>query len=100
MSYADEAALALDDEFSGRLSACLCGEAKTKPDDPIANTILRYPPNGVSMFMPFISTAPGFGDAYGAGQDQSAIDDGMLLSAVQASWQAVVTANTPPTPQP
>lgn len=100
MTYANEAALAGDADFTSRLTACLCGEAKIKPDDVVANSILRYPPSGAAMFMPFISTAPGFGDAYGDGQDQAAITDAMLLAAVQSSWQAVATTNNPPTPQP
>ena len=38
--------------------------------------------------MPFISSAPGFGDQYAQG-GQEAIEDSELLSATQAAWPKV-----------
>jgi hypothetical protein len=97
MSYADEAALAQDQQFQARLTSALVEEAKPKADDYVAQTVLRAPTTGLTMFMPFISTAPGFGVAYGEG-GQIAITDGMILSAVQGSWSAVSALNPGPTP--
>lgn len=90
MSYADSAALSRDADFADRAQACLNTEAQGKPDgDVLAPVILRSASGyGASLFMPFLSTAPGFADAYAAG-GQAAIDDSMLLSAVQANWDAV-----------
>jgi hypothetical protein len=102
VSYADEAALAVDEAFTGRLAAALCSEAQVingsdPGGDQLSVTILRNPSHGTAMFLPFVSTAPGFGDAYAAG-GQEAVTDGMLLSAVQATWSAVSAVNTPPNP--
>lgn len=89
MSYADEAALAADEDFRGRLQACLSTEAQPLiPQDPLAIQVLRFPSMAVQQFLPWVSTAPGFGDAYAAG-GQAAVEDPMLLSAVQANWAAV-----------
>lgn len=96
MTYANEAALAADQDFTNRLKSCLCEEAQAQPGDAFASEVLRTPWEAAQdWFMPFISTAPGFGDAYGDDRNQTAIDDGMILSAVQASWPAVAAIHTP-----
>ena len=96
MSYADEAALATDAAFTSRLNACLCEEAQTKPeDDVLAPVVLRSPQYGGGLFMPFVSTAPGFGEAYA--NDPDGITDAMLLSAVQAAWPKVAAIYHDPT---
>jgi len=87
MTYENIADLARDQDFANRLGACLASEAAPKTDD-LSTLILRSPSNGAQLFMPLVSAAPGFGDAY-AETGQKAIDDGMLLSAVQASWDRV-----------
>lgn len=87
MSYADIAALTKDAEFSDRLGAALCSEAAPKSDE-LSEQILRSPVYGTQLFMPLVSAAPGFASAYASG-GQEAIDDGMILSAVQASWDRV-----------
>lgn len=95
MSYADEAALSMDSAFTARLAACLSHEAQLRAPDEFAAQVVRAPFTAAGQtFMPFISTAPGFGDAYQTG-GQDAIDDGMLLSSVQASWDAVAAAQSP-----
>lgn len=97
MTYANQAALAADQDFTKRLQACLCVEAQAKVDDALATAVLRTPWTAAQdWFMPFISTAPGFGDAYGDSANQQAIDDGMILSAVQASWDAVAAVQAAP----
>lgn len=99
MTYASEAALANDPAFADRLKACLCKEAQVKlgadPDDPLSQTILRTPETGTEWFMPFISTAPGFGEAYELAGSQYDVTDGMLLSAVQANWDTVAELHQP-----
>ncbi len=94
MSYSDAAALAKEPAFGDRLGACLCSEA-AGIDDELATTILRSPTYGVQLFMPLVSSAPGFADAFDEGGQES-IDDGMILSAVQASWARVATLLAPP----
>lgn len=94
MTYADSAALSEDQQFKDRLGASLNIESLGKPDDPLANRILGTTVGGWGMFMPFVSSAPGFGDKYAAGGQES-ITDGDLLSAVQASWARVAAIHTP-----
>lgn len=88
MSYEDQAGLAEDVPFSRRVSACISEEAKGHTGDNLATLVLRDPVSGTSYFMPFLSTAPGFGDQYAEGGSE-AIDDGAILSAVQANWDTV-----------
>lgn len=88
MTYLDQAALAADEEFSRRLSSALTTEGRANVADPVAGLVMNSPAQGVSVFMPFISSAPGFADKYGAG-GQGAVTDGDILSAVQASWADV-----------
>lgn len=93
MGYQDVADLATDANFRARLAACLASESVGKTGDGLADLILRNPSSGANMFMPLVSSAPGFGDKYATG-GQEAVTDGDLLSAVQASW-AKVTALYP-----
>ena len=88
MSYQDAAELARDSIFGMRLAAALAKEAVGKPSDYLVDQILRVPDVGAAYFMPFIASAPGFDEAYGSG-GQGLIDDGQLLSAIQANWQRV-----------
>lgn len=90
MSYADQAALASDREFSARLSSALTTEGRAQVADPLGKLIMNSPQQGVTVFMPFVSSAPGFADKY-AGGSQTSITDGDILSAVQASWADVST---------
>lgn len=101
MSYRDMSALATDKEFTGRLSSAVCEQAKLKnvADDYVSQAVLRSPEQGAMMFMPFVSTAPGFDDAY-AGGGQEAITDNQILAAVQANWDDVAAAWTPRPPIP
>lgn len=92
MTYSDQASLATDSEFSRRLGAALTTEGRGKTTDPLGKVIMSFPAQGVQWFMPFVSSAPGFADKYGAG-GQSSITDGDLLSAVQASWDDVTAVN-------
>lgn len=97
MTYQDVSELANDAPFAGRVAGCLSTEAQGK-DDYLADECLRNPVYGASYFMPFLSGAPGFADAYAAGGSES-IDDGMILSAVQASWAAVSALYPGPAPE-
>ena len=90
MSYENQAALSADGDFNRRLSAALTTEGRGKVSDPLGKLIMNSPQQGVTVFMPFISSAPGFADKYGTGGQES-ITDGDLLSAVQASWADVTT---------
>ena len=101
MSYADEYVLGTDPQFTSRLTAAVTDESRSKVDDPLAAYCMRTPSGGAAIFMPFISTAPGFGDAGG----QANISDGQILAAIQASWEDVTTVNgigqfPPPPPAP
>lgn len=89
MTYAQTADLAADQEFARRLGAALTTEAVPKTD-ALSDQILQSPSYGAQLFTPIVSAAPGFTDAYAAG-GQEAIDDPMILSAVQASWERVAS---------
>ena len=97
MSYQDVSALAQDAPFAQRVAGCLSTEAQGK-DDHLAAECLRNPVYGAAYFMPFLSGAPGFAESYAAG-GQEAIDDGMILSAVQASWADVSALYPEPVPE-
>ena len=88
MSYEDVANLAKDGDFASRLAAGLTNEAVLKTGDALADVILKNPPLGASMFIPLVSSAPGFGAKYATGGQES-ITDGDLLSAMQAFWPRV-----------
>jgi hypothetical protein len=88
MAYQDVANLGLDPDFRLRLMACLTTESVLKVGDALADLCLRTPASGADMFMPYVSSAPGFGDKYAAGGQES-ITDGEILAAVQASWPKV-----------
>jgi hypothetical protein len=88
MSYADQAALAADGEFNQRLTSALTTEGRADIADPLAKLVMNSPMQGAAVFMPFVSSAPGFADMYGAG-GQASITDNDILAAVQASWNDV-----------
>lgn len=88
MTYLDQAGLASDPEFSRRLSSAVVTEARADISDPLAKLVMNSPQQGVIVFMPFISSAPGFADKYGAG-GSATIPDIDILAAVQASWNDV-----------
>lgn len=98
MTYADNAALGQDSLFVFRLGAALGVESLGR-SDPLSDTILTQSATAsADLFMPAVSSAPGFGDLY-AGGGQEAISDGDLLAAVQASWERIaasVAGDTPP----
>lgn len=88
MAYDDVYNLGVDPQFRNRLVATLTTESANKTNDPLADQAMKNPGGTALWFMPFISSAPGFGDQY-AGGGQAAIDDGELLSATQAAWPRV-----------
>jgi hypothetical protein len=88
MSYLDQANLADDATFQRRLAAALANESAAKADDDLADLVLRSPTQGANMFMPVIAAAPGFAGQF-ATDGQEAIDDGELLSAIQANWSRI-----------
>ena len=88
MAYQDVYNLGTDPLFRNRLVATLTTESVNKTNDALADQAMRNPDATALWFMPFVSSAPGFGDQYATG-GQEAIDDGELLSATQASWPKV-----------
>jgi hypothetical protein len=97
MTYANQATLAADLEFYGRVTACTQEQANTFKDDgrpdiaALAENVLAD--SGLtSWFIWLVATQPGFGDT----ADGTAITDGQILSAVQAVWPTVAAVHTPP----
>jgi len=88
MAYEDVYNLGTDPRFRNRLVATLTTESAVKTNDTLADQVLRNPDGTSLWFMPFISSAPGFGDQYAQG-GQEAIEDSELLSATQAAWPKV-----------
>jgi hypothetical protein len=89
MTYQDQQALSVDQDFINRTWAALSEQAQLQPAaDPVAIAVLKNPFVGVGMFMPFLATAPTFGDQFAAG-GSAEIDDLELLSAIQAAWAKV-----------
>ena len=89
MSYADQANLYSDPVFKGRLQAAVLKESRGRPDSAVAEYSLEYPPSGMQMFLPWVTTEPGFD------VPEPVITDGMLLAAVQAVWGNVETQGIP-----
>jgi hypothetical protein len=83
MSYADQAALYNDYAFRARLEAAVTKESRTHAASEMASAILKFPPKGTELFLPWVTTEPGFDVA------ESSITDPMLLSAIQAVWPSV-----------
>jgi hypothetical protein len=95
MTYADTAALAADPDYGSRLAACVVTESLGKPDDALADAVLRNGPGyAVNVFGPTVASAPGFGDKYATG-GAAAVTDADLLSAVQASWARLAGVYAP-----
>lgn len=91
MSYLDNARLGQDSDFIFRLGAALGVEALARTD-LLSDKILTQSPNASSdLFMPAVSSAPGFGELYASG-GQEAITDEDMLAAVQAAWERVATS--------
>lgn len=86
MTFLDQSNLAFDGEFNQRLVSALNSEAAVKPNDPVADAVLLG--RGFQLFVPLVSAAPGFADKFSAGGSAS-IEDGEILSAVQAAWPRV-----------
>ena len=89
MSYADQAAIYADYAFRDRLQAAVTKESRSKPGE-MSDAILQFPPKGAELFLPWVTTEPGFDVA-----DQATITDGQILSAIQAVWVDVESANYP-----
>ena len=85
MSYAGQSLLNSDQNFISRVQSAIVDEARTKVDDSLADAIMASPPRGAMMFMPWISSAPGFAGTYQS-EGQAAILDADILAAVQAEW--------------
>ncbi len=96
MSYLDQANLASDGEFNRRLGAALSNEARAKTTEELGRLVMNSPPQGVAAFMPFIASAPTFGDKFANG-GSSSITDGDMLSAIQANWDLVAAVQFPVT---
>lgn len=97
MTYQDSANLAADIQYLERLSACVTTEAIPKPADQFVDQVLRNPGFASQAFAATVAVAPGFGDKFAMG-GQSAVTDGDLLSAVQASWDRIAALYLPPAP--
>jgi hypothetical protein len=97
MTYQNSAELANDPDFQARLAACVATEAYTKPPDEFVDQLLRNAAWGAIAFGPTVAVAPGFGDKYANGGQES-ITDGDILSAVQASWGRIAALYLPPAP--
>jgi hypothetical protein len=97
MAYTDIANLAGSSDYTSRLIACCTEQAGIFVNDQrpeyvdLAREVITNP--GAALWFTWIvASSPGFGDAYADG-GQEAIDDGMLLSAVQANWPVVAAAH-------
>jgi hypothetical protein len=72
VAYSDVSDLKNDGYFQNRVTACLAMEGQTSPESVLLQVI--WP----------VAAAPGFGDAYASG-GQDTITDAQILSAVQAA---------------
>lgn len=95
MSYAASAALARDPTYAGRVQAAISTEAQGRPaGDQFAGDCLTGPERATDRFMPWLSTAPGFADAFTDTGSQDGVTDGMILSALQTNWDTVAALYT------
>lgn len=99
MAYKDIAGLAGNMDYTSRLTACCTEQAAVFINDArpeyIALAEAVITDAGAALWFAWlVAAAPGFGDAYGSGGIE-AIEDGMLLSAVQANWPIVAEAHAP-----
>ena len=87
MSYQNMAALSFDSAFRDRTIACAKEQALIFKDDgrpdmaALADSIIESPSNAQGL-VELVCVAPGFGDV----TDPATIEDGEILSAVQAQW--------------
>jgi hypothetical protein len=97
MAYTDTAGLAGNSDYVARLTACCTEQAGIFVNDQrpeyvdLAREVITDP-GAALWFVWLVAASPGFGDAY-AGGGVDAIDDGMLLSSVQANWPIVSAAH-------
>lgn len=88
MTYQDVSNLTADVAFNARLSAALTQESLGKTDE-LSNQLLENQPYwGASIFGPAVAASPGLGDKYATGGSE-AVEDGDILSAVQANWERI-----------
>jgi hypothetical protein len=83
MSYATQAELYNSFPFRARLEAAVTKESRSRPASTLAADILAYPPKGTQLFLPWVTTEPGFD------VPDEQVTDGMLLSAIQSVWPNV-----------
>ncbi len=95
MSYLSSAALAADPIFQKRMSSATTEQAAIYQNDArpefiqLADNILRNPQAALTQFCVQASVQPGFNEA----ESQDAIDDGQILSAVQAIYPTIAGVN-------
>ncbi len=87
MTYQDQQRLSAEPDFLNRIWSCICTEAQPLlPADATAVAVLSDPWRAVASFVPFLATAPGFGDKYAMEGGQANITDNEILASVQAHW--------------
>ena len=102
MSYQSQSNLGDDANFRGRVGACAIEQALVFTNDgrpdiaALADAVILTPGYGERTFAPLVAAQPGIKDV--AAQDQ--VDDGQILSAVQAIWPAYAGIAYPPPPSP
>ena len=95
MSYQSIDQLTQDSIWGGRIRACAVEQSETYKDDArpqfvaAAEDVLRGGSNVVLGLIRLISAGPGMADAAGDPPDQSLIEDGAILAAVQAQFPSV-----------
>jgi hypothetical protein len=99
MSYANSAALSADAAFRDRVYAACTEQAVVFKDDgrysiaALARAIVGNQAQAAGVFE-LVCLAPGFGLA----SDGASIDDGQILSAVQATWPTYAEVAYPEPP--
>lgn len=102
MSYANSAALATDEAFTGRVTTCCVEQALVfqndgRPDMAALARIIIGDPSNAQGVVNLVCVAPGFGDS----ADGASIDDPSILAAVQAQWPTYAAVMFPqPASQP
>jgi len=96
VTYLDQANLASEPKFRTRLGAALAEQGRSHVAEPLGRLIMNSPEEGVAAFVPFVASAPGFGDKFAQAGNSDSITDGDILSAVQTSWDDVNTVQFPP----
>jgi hypothetical protein len=95
MSYLSLDAASKDQALSNRVIACAQQEARNDPtfaDTTFADVVIANPAEGIRLIWPVaLAGEAEYAAALAAGianpgADEAVITDGMILSAVQASW--------------